>query len=85
MALTKAHSRMVQGSYLNVLDYGAVGDGTTGATTAIQAAIDAASSAGGSTVYFPSGNYLLDATLLLKSNHMPCPYPAAAVLLVKKL
>jgi polygalacturonase len=68
MSLTKAHNRMVQGSYLNVLDYGAVADGVTGATTAIQAAIDAASSAGGSTVYFPSGNYLLNASLLLKSN-----------------
>lgn len=27
MALTKAHNRMIAGSYVNVLDYGAVGDG----------------------------------------------------------
>jgi Pectate lyase superfamily protein len=38
--------------------YGAVGDGTTNDTTAVQAALDAANSAGGGTVYFPFGDYL---------------------------
>lgn len=28
MALTKAHSRMIEGAVVNVLDYGAKGDGT---------------------------------------------------------
>jgi len=37
--------------------YGAVGDGTTNDTAAIQAAIDACKSAGGGTVYFPKGSY----------------------------
>lgn len=44
----------------NVRDFGAVGDGATDDTEAIQAAIDAAEAAGGGTVYFPAGDYLLD-------------------------
>ncbi|HOV76344.1 MAG TPA: glycosyl hydrolase family 28-related protein, partial [Candidatus Hydrogenedentes bacterium] len=39
----------------DVRDYGAVGDGSTDASTAIQAAINAA--AGGGTVFFPKGTY----------------------------
>jgi hypothetical protein len=41
----------------NVKSYGAVGDGVTDDTTAIQAAITAAENAGGGTVYFPRGKY----------------------------
>lgn len=44
-------------SHLNVLAYGATGDGTTDDTAAIQAAIDAAEAAGGGTVFFPAGTY----------------------------
>jgi hypothetical protein len=49
----------------NVKDYGAVGNGSTDDTTAVQAAIDAAAVAGG-TVCFPTGTYLC-AKLTLKS------------------
>lgn len=42
-----------------VTSYGAVGDGTTDDCQAIQDAIDACELAGGGTVYFPKGNYLL--------------------------
>ena len=42
----------------NVKQFGAVGDGTTVDTPAINKAIDAAAAAGGGTVIFPAGNYL---------------------------
>ena len=42
--------------------YGAVGDGTTNDTLAIQAAIDAAEAADGGIVFFPPGEYLVSDT-----------------------
>ena len=53
MALTKATYSMIRGMFVNVLDYGAVGDGVTNDSAAIQLAIDA-----GANVYFPEGVYL---------------------------
>src|SRR5271170_8090644 len=44
--------------YFNVMNYGAVGDGTNLDSPAINAAIAAAGAAGGGTVTFPAGNYL---------------------------
>jgi len=55
MPLTKAHNRVIAGSVVNVVDFGAVGDGVTDDTTAIQAAIDSATEG---TVFFPTGTYL---------------------------
>jgi len=46
-------------TYDVVADYGADPGGTTDSTLAIQAAIDAASAAGGGTVWMPPGTYLL--------------------------
>jgi polygalacturonase len=51
----------------NVRSYGAKGDGTTPDTVAIQAAIDAASGAGGGTVVVPPGKYAI-ARIELRSN-----------------
>jgi|TARA_R110000796_G_C14543418_1_gene433143 hypothetical protein len=62
MALTKAHNRMVSGSSVNAVDYGAVGDGTTDDTAALQAAITAAS---GSSLIIPDGNYLVTSKITL--------------------
>src|SRR5258706_2166431 len=44
--------------FYNIRDYGAKGDGITLDTKPIHDAIDAASNAGGGTVYFPAGTYL---------------------------
>lgn len=67
MALTKARFRMIEGETFNVLDFGAIGNDTADDTTAIQAAIDAASAAGGGVVYFPvpSVGYRITSTINL--------------------
>ncbi|MCL4368171.1 MAG: hypothetical protein M1337_03210, partial [Actinobacteria bacterium] len=57
---------MASGSLFNVTDYGAKGDGVTNDAPAIQQAIDAAAAAGG-TVSIPSGTYLVNSTLNLRS------------------
>src|SRR5207244_58028 len=44
--------------HFNVMDYGARNDGSTLATGAFRAAIQAAKAAGGGTVYVPAGRYL---------------------------
>lgn len=57
MSLTKATYSMINGAPVNVLDYGAVGDGVTDDTAAIQAALNAASNSSQMTVYLPAGQY----------------------------
>jgi len=54
----------------NVQDaaYGAVGDGSTDDSTAIQAAIDEAEAAGGGFVYFPAADYAIGTTLRIDSD-----------------
>jgi len=55
------------GSRFDVTSYGAVSDGTTPCTRAIQQAIDACAGAGGGIVFFPPGRYLTG-TLSIKNN-----------------
>ncbi len=50
----------------NVLDYGAVADGKTLCTSAIQEAIDAAHNKGGGSVVVPAGEFL-SGSIVLKS------------------
>lgn len=73
MLLTQAQGRKgITMSYINVTDppYRAVGNGTVDDTIAIQSAIDAASALNGGKggiVNFPSGTYLISATLWIKT------------------
>lgn len=60
MALTKTHNRMIAGSKINVLDFGAIGDGVSNDTAAVQSAVDNCPSGG--TVFFPTGTYLCNVT-----------------------
>src|ERR1700730_3956248 len=62
--LLKAQSTKV---FYNILDFGATGADTTVDGDAINKAIEAASAAGGGTIYFPPGNYY-SYTIRLKSN-----------------
>lgn len=53
MSLTKATYSMIDGTPVNVFDFGAVGDGVADDTAAIQAAINS-----GQPIVFPEGTYL---------------------------
>lgn len=64
MSLTKVSYSLITGAPVNVMDFGATGDGLTDDTAAIQAAIDSLSNDTGTKtggiIYFPIGNYLID-------------------------
>jgi len=60
MSLTKVTYSMIDGAIVNVLDYGAVGDGVADDTAAIAAALTT-----GSMIFFPRGTYLVSSALQL--------------------
>lgn len=64
MSLTKATYSMISGAEVNVLDYGAVGNGVTDDFAAIQQAI---TDNRGKRIYFPKGNYAVSAPLVINS------------------
>ena len=61
---------------VSVKDFGAVGDGVTDDTTAIQNAINASSE-----LYFPPGNYLVSAQINLKNDFSIVGEPGAKIIL----
>ena len=73
---TKVNFNQIKGAVFNVLDYGAnTAPGTTDMTAAAQAAVTACAAAGGGTVCFPAGIYLLNgATGDTKKNGILIPY-----------
>ena len=78
---------------INVKDFGAIGDGATNDTAAIQAAIDYASLQGGGIVFMPEGIYSVTATASLETfqgkdslgNTFTIPAGSCALLLRNKV
>ena len=81
----------------SVVDSGAVGDGKTNDTRAIQAAIDACHQSGGGTVYVPAGDYLsgglvlksrvtlhLEAGATVRSSRHPDDFPNGSALITAR-
>lgn len=66
MSLTKVSFSMIDGSVTNPVDYGAVNDGTTNDTTALQAAVAATPSNG--TVVLSSGSFLAENATSIDTN-----------------
>ena len=66
MALTKATYSMIDGASLNVLDFGAIGDGVADDTAAIQATVTSAI-ANDKTIFFPDGTYKVTSSIILVS------------------
>lgn len=80
MALTKVTYSMIDGAPFNVLDYGAVGDGTTDDGPAVQLAIDAVAALGRGTIVFPSGrSYLMDTQVNVCDNLVVMGYGAKII------
>lgn len=67
MSLTKVSYSMILGASANILDFGAIGDGVTNDTVAVQAAINS----GAANIIYPKGNYLVgQLTLVSNQNHV---------------
>jgi hypothetical protein len=63
---SELYARKIYIGQINVKEYGAVGDGETDDSAAIQAAIEAAlAGINGTPVYFPEGDYLIDSDIIL--------------------
>lgn len=65
MSLTKVSYSMIEGAPVSVTDFGAVGDGVTDDTAAIQAA-EAKAFATNNILYFAAGNYIFDGQLVCR-------------------
>lgn len=63
MALTKAHNRMIAGSAVSALDFGADPTGSADSTSAIQAALNS----GSNKVIIPAGRYLTTSSIIVPS------------------
>jgi len=64
--------------FVNVKDYGAVGDGITDDAPSIRSALSALSETGG-VIYFPEGIYLVKSAVLFYSNQVLLFEPGATI------
>ena len=65
MSLTKATFAMIDGATVNVLDFGATGDGVTDDADSIIAALNSLGANGG-TLFFPAGTYMVGKVIPIK-------------------
>ncbi|MCP4366334.1 MAG: hypothetical protein GY800_13705 [Planctomycetes bacterium] len=68
--VTAATLRKYHAMFYDVTDYGATGNGSTDDSTAVTAAITAAKAAGGGTVFFPAGVYVMEGIGLSDGVHI---------------
>lgn len=73
MSLTKVSYSMISGSPVNIFDFGAVGDGSTDDTVAIQNAL---TQSAGKCVYFPPRTFNISNKLFVSSNTIITGYGA---------
>lgn len=66
--LANANMKTLPGPVVNVLGYGAKGDGKKDDTVSIQKALNYADSLGGAIVYVPDGRYIISGALLIPPN-----------------
>jgi hypothetical protein len=78
MPLTKVSYSMIEGAVVNVLDFGAVGDGVADDTAVIQAAINSLTTGG--TVFFPTGTYFCNTGLTVAGNNIILDFAGGAAL-----
>ena len=78
MSLTKATYSMIDGAPVNVLDFGAVGDGITNDSAAFQAALDTLGNDGGE-VYVPYGEYVISDVSLRSYTHLNCAHGTSLI------
>lgn len=77
---TGAVTRTVQDKLRDVVsvkDFGAVGDGVADDTAEIQAALDAVYAAGGGTLYFPAGEYLVTSIVKVFASNISVVFKGA--------
>ena len=64
MSLTKASFSMINGATVNVLDFGADSLGVADSSSAVNAAVAYAQTLGGGDIFFPSGKYLFNSSIV---------------------
>ena len=80
MPLTKVSYSMIDSAPISVLDYGAVGDGSTDDGPAVQLAINAVAAAGRGTIVFPAGkSYFMNTQVNVCDNLVVMGYGARII------